>query len=174
MEHYGRVPRFRAENWHLLVTGATADGLSHQVSLDELGAMPRVTLTSDLHCVRRWSFLGLEWGGVATAELLQRYPPADDVSHVLVWAEHGYSATLRIDDLRRDGVLLADALDGRPLPPDRGYPLRLVVPHLYAFKGPKWLRGIEYHRSPVSGFWEERGYHLVADPWLEQRYSHHE
>ena len=52
--------------------------------------------------------------------------------------------------------------------------MRLVVPHLYAWKGPKWLRGLEYCREPRRGFWEERGYHAVGDPWREERYSYQE
>jgi len=50
----------------------------------------------------------------------------------------------------------------------------VVVPHLYAWKGPKWVRGFEYLTEDRRGFWEERGYHNVGDPWAEQRYSYQE
>lgn len=173
VEHYGRVPRFKPDTWHLLITGATADGLAHRVTLEDLQAMPRSAATSDLHCARGWSYLDIAWEGVAAEVLLEHVPPTAAATHALVWAEHGYCATVRLDDLRRPGVLLADTVDGAPLPPERGFPLRLVVPHLYGFKGPKWLRGIEYHTEPVQGFWEQRGYHEVAEVWSEQRYSHH-
>jgi DMSO/TMAO reductase YedYZ molybdopterin-dependent catalytic subunit len=93
---------------------------------------------------------------------------------VMTWAEYGYSATIRLEDLADDGTVLATHLHGEPLTPERGYPLRLVLPHLYAWKGPKWLRGLEYLRGPRRGFWEERGYHVHGDPWQEERYSYQE
>ena len=63
---------------------------------------------------------------------------------------------------------------GEELSRDHGFPLRLVVPHLYAWKGPKWARGVEYLTEDRRGFWEERGYHNRADPWREERYSYME
>ena len=70
--------------------------------------------------------------------------------------------------------MLATHLDGAPLTPEHGYPLRLVVPSLYAWKSVKWVRAIEYLTCDRRGFWEERGYHNTADPWREQRYSYQE
>jgi DMSO/TMAO reductase YedYZ molybdopterin-dependent catalytic subunit len=93
---------------------------------------------------------------------------------VLVWAEYGYSTNLPIADLADPSAILATHRDGEPLTAEHGWPLRLVVPHRYAWKGPKWVRGIEYLVGDRRGFWEERGYHNVADPWLEQRYAYQE
>ena len=75
------------------------------------------------------------------AELLAEAPPAADVTHVMVWAEHGYCANLRLTDLLAPTTVLAHTLDGEQLSAERGWPLRLVVPHLYAWKGPKRARG---------------------------------
>jgi len=172
--HYGPVPKFRPDSWRLVVNGATADGCEHALDVDALAAMPFVELTADMHCVTRWTALDNRWGGVPARALLDLVPPADDATHVMAWAEYGYSATLRMDDLASPRALLATHRDGVPLEPRHGYPLRLVVPHLYAWKGPKWLRGIEYLREGRRGFWEERGYHVVADPWREERYSYQE
>lgn len=172
--HYGPVPRLRADRWRLVVSGATADGRQHELDLDALRALPRIRVRADLHCVARWTVPDLEWEGPATRTLLEAFPPADDATHVLAWAEFGYSATLRVDDLASPRALLATHLDGAELTPEHGHPVRLVVPHLYAWKGPKWLRGIEYLTRPVRGFWEERGYHAVGDPWREERYSYQE
>ena len=71
-------------------------------------------------------------------------------------------------------MMLCWRLTGTELTPERGFPVRLVVPHLYAWKSVKWVRAIEYLTRDRRGFWEERGYHNVADPWREQRYSHQE
>lgn len=64
------------------------------------------------------------------------------------------------------------------LPPGQSVPARLAAPpdrpERNAWKGPKWVRGIEYLAGDRRGFWEERGHHNLADPWLEQRYSYQE
>lgn len=172
--HYGRVPPFKQDSWDLYVSGATASGEEHRFSWAEVERMPRTTVIADFHCVTKFSLMGNEWSGVSTATLMAAAPPAAGVRHVMVWAEYGYSANLRMDDFSAPDTLLATGLDDKPLSPDRGFPLRMVVPHLYAWKSVKWVRGIEYLLEDRRGFWEERGYHNVADPWREQRYSYQE
>ena len=68
-------------------------------------------------------------------------------------------------------VLLAWRHNGTDLSPEHGYPLRLLVPHLYGWKSAKWLHGLEFMAEDAPGFWEQRGYHMYGDPWHEQRYS---
>jgi DMSO/TMAO reductase YedYZ molybdopterin-dependent catalytic subunit len=172
--HYGPVPRFRPASWSLGVVGATADGRQHSLDLADLRRLPRTRVRGDLHCVNRWTVPDNLWEGVAVRTLLDRFPPRDDVEDVMVWAEFGYSANLRMEDLASPRALLATHHDGEPLTPEHGYPLRLVVPHLYAWKGPKWLRAIEYLTEPGRGFWEDRGYHAHGDAWREERYAYQE
>ena len=172
--HYGPVPRFRPDSWRLTVNGATADWCEHNLRIEDLAALPTVEVTADMHCVTKWTALDQRWGGVPTRTLLDLVPPDPAATHVMAWAEYGYSATLRLEDFASPEALLATHRDGVPLTPDHGFPLRLVVPHLYAFKGPKWLRGIEYLTDDRRGFWEQRGYHVVGNPWREERYSYQE
>ena len=171
--HYGRVPEFRPDRWDLTVVGATADGRQHRWSWTQVAGLPRTELTADLHCVTRFSVLDNVWCGVAATTLLALAPPHRHATHVMAWAESGYSANLPIADLA-DGALLATHHGGAPLTPERGFPLRLVVPHRYGYKGPKWLRSLEYLIQDRRGFWESRGYHNRADPWREQRWSYQE
>jgi DMSO/TMAO reductase YedYZ molybdopterin-dependent catalytic subunit len=89
---------------------------------------------------------------------------------VLVRAEHGFTANLPLEDFGRDGNLFAYRYDGRELEPDHGWPLRLVVPHLYFWKSVKWVRGFTVLPADEPGFWERNGYHMYGDPWREQRY----
>lgn len=174
VRHYGPVPRYRPDTWALVVNGATADGGERHFDLDAFGALPRTTVRGDLHCVTTWSVPDNEWGGVAAGTVLDLVPPAGDVTHVMAWAEFGYSATIRMEDFASPRAVLATHRNGEQLTPEHGFPLRLVIPHLYAWKGPKWLRGIEYLTFPRRGFWEERGYHVVGDPWRQERYSYQE
>lgn len=171
--HYGPVPKFAPEKWDFRVFGATA-GDEATLTWDDFGALPRTEVHADFHCVTKFSVLDNEWRGVSTAEILRLAPPSPAATHVLVWAEYGYSANMRMSDFTAPDALFATHRNGEPLTPDHGFPVRLIVPHLYAWKGPKWVRGVEYLERDRRGFWEERGYHNVADPWTEQRYSYQE
>jgi DMSO/TMAO reductase YedYZ molybdopterin-dependent catalytic subunit len=172
--HYGPVPAFHPDTWDLRVLGATASGREHRWSWDDLGGLPRCRVVADFHCVTRFTIPGVAWQGIAAAELLRAAPPDDAVTHVMVWADFGYSANLAIADFAAGDTLLATHRDGAELTPEHGYPLRLVVPSRYAWKSVKWVRAVEYLTRDRRGFWEERGYHNTADPWREQRYSHQE
>jgi len=172
--HYGPVPKFHPDTWDLRVSGATESGREHRWSWDEIGSLPRCRVVADFHCVTKFTIPEVAWEGIAAAELLRAAPPADAVTHVMVWADYGYSANLTIDDFAADDTLLATHRNGAELTPEHGYPLRLVVPSRYAWKSVKWIRAIEYLTCDRRGFWEERGYHNIADPWREQRYSYQE
>ncbi|MFC4589747.1 molybdopterin-dependent oxidoreductase [Sphaerisporangium corydalis] len=172
--HYGRVPTFRPEKWNLSVFGATASGQEARLTWPEFSALPRTTVVADFHCVTKFSIMGKEWGGVSAGTLMRAAPPAPGVGHVMVWGEYGYSANLRLADFERDSTIFALELDERPLTAERGFPVRIVVPHLYAWKSVKWVRAVEYLLDDRRGFWEDRGYHNLGDPWREQRYAYQE
>jgi DMSO/TMAO reductase YedYZ molybdopterin-dependent catalytic subunit len=172
--HYGRVPVFDPESWGLQVFGATANGRDHCWGWDEFAALPRCRVIADFHCVTKFSIPGITWEGVPAAALLRAVPPAAAATHVMVWADFGYSANVRIADFAADDTLFATHRNGTELTPEHGYPVRLVVPGLYAWKSVKWVRAVEYLTRDRRGFWEERGYHNAADPWREQRYSYQE
>lgn len=174
VQHYGPVPRFRPDSWRFTINGATADGKERHLDIEEFDALPVTTVRGDLHCVTKWSMLDNVWTGVAVRTVLDLVPPADDVTHVMAWAEYGYSATLRIEDVASPRAVLATQHNGKQLVPEHGFPVRLIVPHLYAWKGPKWMRGLEYLTEPTRGFWEQRGYHILGDAWREERYSYQE
>jgi DMSO/TMAO reductase YedYZ molybdopterin-dependent catalytic subunit len=172
--HYGPVPRFRPERWDFRVFGATTTGEPTVWTWPQFQQLPVSEVVADFHCVTRFTVLGNTWRGVATRALLDLVPPAADATHVMVWAEYGYSSNMTLEDFASEQSMLVTHRNGEPLTPEHGYPLRLVVPHLYAWKGPKWARGVEYLTADRRGFWEERGYHNGADPWQEQRYSYQE
>jgi len=104
-------------------------------------------------------------------EILAQVNPTAEARYVLVHAEQVYTANLPLVDLNRDDVLLATHHDGQPLTPDHGFPLRLIVPHLYAWKSVKWVRGLEFLSQDQAGFWEQNGYHMRGDPFKEQRFD---
>jgi DMSO/TMAO reductase YedYZ molybdopterin-dependent catalytic subunit len=168
--HYGSVPRFDPAQWDFRVTGLVEKPL--RLSWEEFNRLPKAQLTSDFHCVTRWSRFDNHWEGVPFREVLQLVEAKSGGDYVLVRGEQGFTANVPLTDLDRDNVLFATHHDGQPLSPDHGYPLRLIVPHLYAWKSVKWVRGLELLERDTPGFWEQNGYHMYGDPWKEQRFSY--
>ena|SRR5690242_3260016 len=169
---YGPAPRFNPEKWDFRAIGLVEEPL--RFSYQEFRALPQSRQVSDFHCVTTWSRLDNVWEGVKVRDLMQRVKLKPEARFVLVHCDAGYTANLPLEIFLDDDVMLAHRHDGRDLAPDHGWPLRLVVPKLYAWKSAKWVRGIEFMDSDRRGFWEVRGYHNQADPWKEERYSFQE
>jgi DMSO/TMAO reductase YedYZ molybdopterin-dependent catalytic subunit len=167
--HYGSVPRFDPERWDFVVSGLVENPV--RWSWKEFNELPTTTTHSDFHCVTRWSRFNNDWKGVSFREVLGRAKPKPAARYVLVHAEQGFTANVPLADLDRDNVLFATHHDGERLSADHGYPLRLIVPHLYAWKSVKWVRGIEFLEQDRPGFWEQNGYHMYGDPFKEQRFD---
>jgi DMSO/TMAO reductase YedYZ molybdopterin-dependent catalytic subunit len=165
----GPTPRIDLGAWRFRVFGLTEREWS--AGWREFQALPRVRVTTDMHCVTRWSRLGTTWEGVAAAEIVRRAPPLPQAAFVVAHGEGGYTTNLPLADFLDDEVLFADRNDGEPLSPDHGGPMRLVVPKLYAWKSAKWCTGIEYLAADRPGFWERYGYHNHGDPWKEERHQ---
>ena len=167
--HAGGVPRLDEAKWDFRIDGMVEEPL--RLTWQEFRGLPQVEVTSDFHCVTRWSRLDNRWKGVLFTEVLKRVKWRAGAEYVLVLAEEGYTANVPLKDLERPDVLLAFEHDGEPLPAEHGGPLRLVVPQLYAWKSVKWVRGFTLLDHDELGFWERNGYHAYGDPWKEQRYS---
>lgn len=118
-----------------------------------------------------WSKFDNLWEGVAFREILKRANPQPQARYVTVHAEQAYTANVPLADLEEPNVLFAWKHNRENLAPEHGWPLRLVVPKLYAWKSVKWVRGLEFLDHDRAGFWEQNGYHMVGDPWKEQRYD---
>lgn len=141
-----------------------------ELSYEELLKLPSVELIADFHCVTRWSVKEIRWEGVQTKYILELVKPKESAKYVLVHCLEGYTTNMPIEYLWEEDSLLAYKMYGKPIPKRHGYPLRLVVPKLYAWKSAKYVWGIELLPYDVPGFWEQRGYNMRGDPWKEERY----
>ncbi|KIG16314.1 Sulfite oxidase [Enhygromyxa salina] len=142
-----------------------------EIDFTELLSLPQVELDLDVHCVTGWSRLGARWQGVRLAELAARAQVRPTARHVILEAAHGYTANVPLDDALADDSLVAHRYEGESLASQNGAPARALIPHLYFWKSAKWLEGVRFVERDEPGFWEVRGYHNRADPWLEQRYG---
>jgi DMSO/TMAO reductase YedYZ molybdopterin-dependent catalytic subunit len=166
--HAGVIPEVDLKSWDFTVGGL----VEHPVRLDYEGfrSLAAAEVVADIHCVTKWSKLDTRWEGVPVSAVLELARPLPEATHVIVRGEHGFTANLPLDDFSRSDNLFANRYDGRDLTPDHGWPLRLVVPHLYFWKSVKWVRGFDLLDHDEPGFWERNGYHVYGDPWREQRF----
>jgi DMSO/TMAO reductase YedYZ molybdopterin-dependent catalytic subunit len=167
--HAGTVPQTDLTTWDLRVFGAVENPIT--LSWAELTALPTREIMTDIHCVTRWSRFDARFKGVHWSELAKLVRPKPSARFVLAHAEQDFTANVPLAALEDDEALLAYEADGKPLTPDHGWPLRLVIPKRYFWKSAKWLRGIELLDHDEPGFWERLGYHNEADFWKEERYG---
>ena len=167
----GPTPRTPLATWDFKVR--RLDGTAARWTWDEFQALPHETVTTDIHCVTKWSKLDTVWEGVSVDTLLAEALARGVVSapYVLAVSDGGYTTNLPLADVTRGKAWVAVKYDGAPLAPEHGGPARLLVPHLYFWKSAKWVRQLRLMDRDEAGFWESLGYHNYGDPWREQRYD---
>ena len=167
--HYDGVPRIGASEWRFRIFGSVKK--ERELSFPEFLSLPQVRVLSDIHCVTGWSKLDNIWDGVSAFALKDLVEILPEAGYAIIHAHGGFTTNLSLDDLFQEDVLFAVKHDDKPLTPDHGYPVRLVVPRLYFWKSAKWVTGIEFTKDDRPGFWESHGYHNRGDPWKEERYG---
>jgi DMSO/TMAO reductase YedYZ molybdopterin-dependent catalytic subunit len=159
------------ENWILEIAGRVAR--PRTFTLDDLAELDLVERAIDIHCVTRWSKLGVRFDGVLLSSLVKLVEPAPDAAFVSFVARsaRAHSTSLPLAEALELGAMVALGCEGAPLPADHGGPIRMVVPGRYFYKSLKWLARIDFLAEDRLGYWEaEAGYHNRADPWREERY----
>ena len=167
LRHIGSIPKFDPKTWNLVVYGEVEKSFS--LSWNDVLKLPSITSTLDFHCVEGWSMLNNKWEGISFRTIVEMAIPKDNAEYVTFECEDGYTTSLPISDLLGKEVLLAYKLQDKFLEPERGGPLRLIVPHKYAYKSAMWVRKIKFTSTQEVGYWESRGYSNTADPWKEDR-----
>ena len=167
--HAGQIPAFDPETWRFEIQGLVEEPL--ELTWEEFQSLPHVRVQADFHCVTTWSKFDNIWEGVLVRYLVDRVKPKSSASFVIQHCFGGYTTNTSLADLMHDNVVLADTHHPEPLTPEHGAPLRMIVPHLYAWKSSKWICGMEFVNKDSPGFWETRGYHMNGDPFREQRFS---
>jgi len=167
---YGPTPQIDKADWSLTIDGE----VNSPVTLDweAFNKLPQSTLTTDIHCVTRWSRFGMEWEGVLIDDLIALAGGlTTNAKFAIAHSYGGYTTNLPIWDVQGGHGMIATKADGEPLTPEHGGLARSFVPHLYLWKSAKWITRLTFTASDDPGFWEVNGYNNYGDPWKEERYS---
>jgi DMSO/TMAO reductase YedYZ molybdopterin-dependent catalytic subunit len=181
------IPAIGPDTWELSIGGAVRNRLN--LSLADITALPRANLTVTMECAgngrarlmprpvsQPWlnEAVGTaEWTGTPLSGVLQMAGLAPEtVEVVFTGADHGvekghehdYTRSLTVADATRPEVLLAYAMNGRPLEPQHGFPLRLIVPGWYGMTNVKWLTRIEAVTEPFAGYQQAVAYRFKSGP----------
>jgi len=158
------TPEVDLEKWQFEVGGLVER--PSKWSLDEFMRLPASKVYADFHCVTRWSRLDNLWGGVSTRTVAELAGVRAGARFVIAEGyDYGWTTNLPLEYFLAEDSLFAWTNDGRPIPPEHGGPVRLVVPQLYAWKSAKWVKGVRFLAEDSAGFWEEGGYHMRGVPW---------
>ncbi len=161
--------RLEAKDWSLRIDGLVEKPRTW--TWDEIHQLHRSTYEGDIHCVTTWSKLGTSFTGVSVDDLFAEVGVLPSATHVIAWSVTGYTTNLPLEHVTGGKAWIVWEHEGKPLPPEHGGPVRMLVPHLYFWKSAKWIGGIRLLDHDEPGFWEQRGYHELGDPWQEQRYD---
>jgi DMSO/TMAO reductase YedYZ molybdopterin-dependent catalytic subunit len=164
---YGSSPKVDLQTWKIRVFGLVEQEI--ELNWDQFMKLDWVTVTADFHCVTQWSSLDNHWEGVPFSALVAPARPRPEARFVMAHCYGGYTTNLPLNVAMGEG-LLAHKQNGAELGQDHGWPVRLIIPSRYGWKSAKWVNGIELMAENSPGFWEQRGYHNNADPWLEERF----
>jgi DMSO/TMAO reductase YedYZ molybdopterin-dependent catalytic subunit len=136
------------------------------LTMADLRAMPATRMTKDFQCVTGWRVNDVKWVGVRLSEVMDRAGVKEGAWGVRFVSFDGvYTETLSMEQARRDDVIVAYEMDGKPVSSAHGGPARLYVAPMYGYKSIKWLQTIELTETePPVGYWEARGYD--NDAWI--------
>src|SRR3989344_3896237 len=162
----GIQPDFNQKTWKLEITGEVEE--KKKLTYENILNMPKTQITKDFSCVTHWSKYNVTWSGVLWKDLLKYIKVKPTAKAVMFYGMDGYSTNDTLEDM--ENSLLAYELEGKPIPREHGWPLRVIIPQLYGWKGSKFLNKIEFMKENKPGFWEVRGYNLHGDIWKEERY----
>jgi DMSO/TMAO reductase YedYZ molybdopterin-dependent catalytic subunit len=157
---YGATPRVDPKQWRLKIRGLVANPV--EFDLAAVKAMPPVKETLTLECIGNppngTAIGNAVWVGPKLKPLLERARPSGKAVYAALRGADGYATGVALDELMREENFLPYLMNGAPLPPDHGFPLRMFIPGKYGMKQPKWLTEIELVDHQFIGYWEARGW----------------
>jgi DMSO/TMAO reductase YedYZ molybdopterin-dependent catalytic subunit len=172
----GLSEEFDPAEWKLKVFGLAGYPSGRSFTLEGIRSLPKTEMVTELKCIEGWSRI-VRWGGARLLDFAERYPPAtrsgqkadlinrrDDVPEYvgMETPDGGYYVGLDLDSALHPQTLLCYEMNGEPLTPDHGAPLRLVIPVKYGIKNIKRIGTIRFASDRPADFWAEQGYDWYA------------
>jgi len=165
----GFVPEVPTEAWELKVGGLVERPQSF--NWQQFMELPQTEQIADMHCVTTWSVLDSAFKGVRFSDFAAHAGVSSKARFVYFTSYDTYTTNLDLECCMDSDAMLMHSWNGKPLTPDHGGPVRMLVPKRYLWKSAKWVSQILFLEDDQLGYWEVRGYHNRADPWLEERFS---
>lgn len=153
--------------WRLRVVPPGGEGSAREFTLDDVRALSRVEMTTELRCVEGWSTV-VRWSGVRFRDFIETTglaarPDGRLAEYVGIETPGGgYYVGLDMAAAMHPQTLLCDAMDGRPLAPEHGAPLRLSTPVKYGYKSIKRIGTIRFTDRRPADYWAEQGFDWYA------------
>jgi len=158
-----RPPAFDPATYRFVVDGLVEHPLS--LTYDELLALPSVSQVSDFHCVEGWGVQNVRWQGVRLQTILDKVNPKAEAGFITFHSLDGhYTDSLSLGQASLPDALMAYHMYEQPLSADHGFPLRVIMPKMYGYKGAKYLYRLEFVAGQAVGYWEQRGWQV--DGWI--------
>jgi DMSO/TMAO reductase YedYZ molybdopterin-dependent catalytic subunit len=143
--------------WRLKIEGLVEKTLT--LRFDEIQALPKKIQVKNFICVEGWGLDDQKWEGVHLKEIFSKVKISPKAKYVSFYATGGkYKDSLSIQEALEPETMLAYRLNGKDLLPENGFPLRLVIPRMYGYKGVKWVERIVLTEKQETGYWEKFGY----------------
>jgi DMSO/TMAO reductase YedYZ molybdopterin-dependent catalytic subunit len=157
---YGGTPQVDANTWRLRIGGLVGNPLV--LSYSQIRALPPIHEMLTLECISNPpngdAISNADWTGVKLAPILARAGIKSKAVYAAMRAADGYYTGVPIDEITRPENFLPYLMNGVPLPPAHGFPLRIFIPGKYGMKQPKWLTEINFVDREFIGYWEGRGW----------------
>src|SRR5260221_11899525 len=166
---YGETTEIDTNSWRFRVWGEVEKSLLW--TWQDFMNFPQTTIRADFHCVTRWSRFDDDWTGVLFKDLVNHVGMKPSAKFVMQHAYGDYTTNNSLEIMLNEDVIFAHTFNGQPLPAAHGGPMRVFTPRRYAWKGAKWVNGLEFLVEDRPGFWEMNGYNTPADPWKEERFG---
>ena len=157
----GMEDDFDVSTWKLRVQGW---GAPSEWALDEIKKLPKVEMTTELKCIEGWATV-VNWGGVRLADFVKAHAPQrfELPEYVgLATPNGGYYVGMEMAAALHPQTLLCYEMNGQPLTPEHGAPLRLVTPVKYGIKSLKRIGTLSFTNQRPDDYWAQRGYDYYA------------
>lgn len=171
IEHPGiinKLPNIQKEDFKIIIDGEVETPF--KINWQQFLNLKQTLDISNFHCVEGWSVLNQKWEGVLFKDLIEIVKVKNSAKFAWFECADGYTTSLPLNDLMGEHAILAHKLNDEELPKPLGGPVRLIIPHKYAYKSPMWITKISLLKENKLGFWERGIYSDSADPWKNDRY----